>query len=332
MGNGVSPLVLAGDLGGTKANLALFEVEGGRHRVVREATLPSAEHASVTALLRAFLCEGREPVASACLGIAGPVRSGRVSTPNLPWIVDAREVEAALGGARVTLINDLVATAMGLGELPEDAFTVLQEGRPDPEGNATLLAAGTGLGEAILVRRGAELFPSASEGGHASFSPTNDVEVELLRFLAAEFGPVSAERVASGPGLRNVYRFLVATGRERESPTVGERLRCEDPPAVIADEGLRGTDAACVRSLDLWARAYGSEAGNLALKALATAGVYLGGGIAPKILPKLREPGFLEAFRNKGRMRALLADVPVRVILEPKTALYGAARVGIFAV
>lgn len=319
-------LVLAGDVGGTKANLALFAVEGGRRRAVRESTLRSAEHATPGDLLRAFLGADPPSVDTACLGIAGPVRGGRAVTPNLPWTVDARELEATLGLPRVALVNDLVATALGLAELPAEAFAVLQEGRPDPQGNGAVLAAGTGLGQAILFRHGGDLVPSPSEGGHASFAPTGDLEVELLRFLSAELGAVSVERVVSGPGLHAVYRFLVATGRERERPAVQERLGREDPSAVIADEALRGSDAACGRALDLWVRAYGAEAGNLALKAFATSGVYLGGGIAPKILLKLRDAGFLRAFRDKGRLSDLLAEVPVRVILDPKAALYGAAR------
>ena len=322
----MSRLVLAGDLGGTKANLALFSETQGKLALEQEATLPSAEYAGVPELVRAFLGDGPLEVAAACFGIAGPVRGATVTPPNLPWVVDARQIETDLGLRRVTLENDLVATARGIAELPLESFAVLQEGRPDPEGNAALIAAGTGLGEALLFRCGAELLPSASEGGHASFAPTDEVEGDLFRFLAAKYGVVSAERVVSGPGLRNVYRFLTSTGKAPESRRVQERMESEDPSAVISDEALQGTDAACSRALDLWVRAYGAEAGNLALKALATAGVYLGGGIAPRLLPKLREGEFLEAFRAKGRLSELLADVPVRVILEPKTALYGAAR------
>ncbi|MBI5015487.1 MAG: glucokinase [Deltaproteobacteria bacterium] len=322
----MSRLVLAGDLGGTKANLALFEPVGGRLEPVREATLPSAAYASAPALVREFLGDDAPGVVAACLGIAGPVRAGRVVTPNLPWTVDARETELLLGLPRVTLINDLVATARGIAELPAESFAVLQEGRPDPDGNAALLAAGTGLGEALLLRQGGDLVASPSEGGHASFAPTTELEIELLRFLWAEHGSASAERVASGPGLLTVYRFLTRTARAPETPEVRARMEREDASAVVAGEALAGTDAACVAALDLWTAAFGAEAGNLALKALATAGVYVGGGIAPKILPKLREGGFLAAFRNKGRFSGLLADVPVRVILDPKAALYGAAR------
>jgi len=322
----VRTLLLAADIGGTKANLALFRPGSGGLVSVREAAERSADYPDVSALVGAFLGDDAEVVAAACLGVAGPVRGGRAVAPNLPWSVVAEELEATLTLPVVTLVNDLVATALGIAELPPEGVAVLQEGNPDPAGNAALIAAGTGLGEALLVRRGADLVPTASEGGHASFAPTCDLEVELLRFLTAEFGTVSAERVVSGPGLRNVYRFLTATGRAPESARVRERMGSEDPSAVVSAEALQGADEACSRALELWLRAYGAEAGNLALKALATAGVYLGGGIAPKILPKLRERVFLDAFRGKGRLSGLLADMPVRVILDPKTALYGAAR------
>ncbi|MDF1554982.1 MAG: glucokinase [Deferrisomatales bacterium] len=322
----MSRLVLAGDLGGTKANLALFSVHQERLTPEQTATLPSADYPGVSELVRAFLEDESREIAAACLGIAGPVRGTTVSTPNLPWVVDARRLQADLGLVAVTLENDLVATALGIAELPPEGVEVLQEGKPDPAGNAALIAPGTGLGEALLIRCGTDLVPVASEGGHASFAPNGDLQLDLLRFLAAEFGAVSAERVVSGPGLRNVYRFLTATGQAPESPRVRARMESEDPSAVISGEALGEADEACVRALDLWLRAFGAEAGNLALAALATGGVYLGGGIAPKVLPKLREGGFLEAFRAKGRLSGLLADIPVRVILDPKAALYGAAR------
>lgn len=321
----MSRLLLAGDLGGTKSSLAVFVDEGGARRPLRGATLRSGEFPSAAALVGAFLGQGRETVDAACLGIAGPVRGGRVATPNLPWIVDARELETTLGLGRVTLLNDLVVTALGVAELPDDRFCVLQEGLADPEGNAALIAAGTGLGQALLLRSAGRLVPSPSEGGHGGFAPETELEADLLRFLAAELGHVSVERVVSGPGLRNIYRFLTTAGREAASPRVRDRMEQEDPSAVIAQEALAGTDGACALALEVWCRAYGAEAGNLALRALATAGLSVGGGIAPKVLPALREGGFLEAFRSKGRLSDLLAEVPVRVVLDPGAALYGAA-------
>ncbi|NTU59833.1 MAG: glucokinase, partial [Deltaproteobacteria bacterium] len=219
-------LLVAGDIGGTKANVAVYAEEHGRRTPLREATLACADFDGVGALLRAFPGSGGPPPHAACFGVAGPVRDGRVTAPNLPWAVDAGEIGAALGTPRVTLVNDLVATALGVPELPPECCAVLQEGRADPEGNGAVIAAGTGLGQALLFRVGGRFLAAPSEGGHASFAPTSDLEAELLRFLATELGHVSVERVASGRGLRNVYRFLTATGREPESPRVRERMAC----------------------------------------------------------------------------------------------------------
>lgn len=318
-------LLLAGDIGGTKTNLALYTEEGGCRSLVREATLRSADYGSVSELLAGFLDSKGFGVDVACFGAAGPLRGGRIVAPNLRWAVDVKEIAACLGTPRVALVNDLLATALGIQGLPPESLACLQEGHPDPEGNGAVIAAGTGLGQALLFRSGDRFVPAPSEGGHSGFAPSSDLEIDLLRFLSAELGQVSAEEVVSGPGLLRVYRFFTATGRELESRRVRERLAAEDASAVVSEEGMAGTDAACARALDLWARAYGAEARNLALKALATAGVYVGGGIAPKILPKLLEGPFLEAFRGQGHVAELLSRIPVRVLLDPKTALYGAA-------
>ncbi len=318
--------VLAGDIGGTKANLALVSLGAGPLAVARHATVRSADYPDPASLVAGFLGDHGPEVAGACLGVAGPVRGRRVLAPNLPWGVDGDVLAAALRLPRVTLINDLLATALGLAELPPGSFETLQEGSPDPEGSQALLAAGTGLGQALLWWDGRGRRPVPSEGGHTDFGPTSDLEADLWCYLGGRFGRVSYERILSGPGLVNVYRFMVDTGREEASARVAERLAAEDPAAAIADEGLAGTDPACVRALSLFARIYGAEAGNLALKGLATGGVFVGGGIAPKILPVLREGGFREAFRDKGRLAELLAQIPVAVVLDPQAALYGAAR------
>jgi glucokinase len=278
-------------------------------------------------LIRAFLGADPPPIDRISLGVAGPVRDGRVEAPNLPWPVSRRELED-LGLGPVHLINDLLATAHGISELPEESFAVLNPGNPTAEGNAALLAAGTGLGEALLFWDGAERVPSPSEGGHAGFAPTSETELDLLRFLNREYGRTSVERVLSGPGLRNIYRFLVETGRGRERAETAARMIREDPPAVIAAAAMDGSDPLCGTALDIFVNVYGAEAGNLALTAMATAGVYVGGGIAPKILPKLQGGSFLRAFENKGRLTDLMRDIPIRVILDPKTALYGCARYG----
>ena len=318
--------VLAGDIGGTKATLALFRVRGGgKLALEREATGPTATYASAAALVRDFLGPRLREVDAACLGVAGAVRDGAVRAPNLPWAVNRDEIRD-LGIGSVELINDVLATAWGIGELPEGCFAELSSGRPDPEGNRALIAAGTGLGEAILFRHGGSWVPAASEGGHADFAPTDPLQAELLAYLDAIHGRTSFERVLSGPGLGTIYRFLVETGRGAEAAEVAACRAVGDVPRIVAEEALRGSDATCVLALDVFVRVYGAETGNLVLKALATGGAYIGGGIAPKILPRLRGGAFLDAFWSKGRLSAVLREVPVRVILEPRAAVFGAAR------
>jgi glucokinase len=226
----------------------------------------------------------------------------------------------------VGLINDLEANAWGIATLSSDDIAVLNPGESDGAGNLALISAGTGLGQAGLHWDGTRYRPFASEGGHVDFAPRNRLEMDLLEFLLRQFPRVSYERVVSGPGLQNIYRFLRETGRGDEPPWLAARLREQDPNAVVAQAALSGESALCVQALDLFVALYGAAAGNLALTLLATGGVYLGGGIAPKILPKLKDPIFLNAFFTKGRLRPLLETVPVRVILNDQTALFGAAR------
>jgi glucokinase len=315
--------LLAADLGGTKSNLWLFEQDGTRRRILNEATLASADHADACSVVQAFLRGAR--VGAASVAIAGPVVDGRTETPNLPWVVEQAGLARALGTERVELINDLVATACGIAELPQDALATLNEGTPSA-GTVAVIAAGTGLGEAVLVHAGTRQIALASEGGHADFAPGDEVEIELLRHLAARHGHVSWERVVSGPGLHAIYEFLVESGRGKRAPGLAARMKAGDPSAAIADAALAGADATASAALDLFARAYGSEAGNLALKVLATGGVYVAGGIAPKILARLRAGLFLRGFLAKGRHSELLERMPVKVVLEPKTALFGSAR------
>ena len=258
--------------------------------------------------------------------VAGPVVDGRVRTTNLPWLIDARELAGDLGLGTAGLINDLEANAWGIGALGPDDFAVLNEGAPGAHGNQAVIAAGTGLGEAGLYWDGAMHRPFACEGGHANFAPSGPVEIDLLRYLAERFDHVSWERVVSGPGVFNVYAFLRDTDRGRESAAVAEHLKTDDPSAVVSRSALLGKDPLASAALELFARLYGSEAGNLALKMMATGGVFVGGGVAPKILPKLREGGFMDAFKAKGPMRRLVESIPVRVVLNDKAALIGAAR------
>lgn len=320
-------MLLAGDVGGTKAAVALFEEGAPGLRLMREAVLPSAEFKSLEAVVRRFLGDGPPPtIAAACFGVAGPVVDGRCVTTNLPWELDERSLSEAIPAQRVRLLNDLEAAAYGVLALPTQELVPLQAGQPR-KGNMVLIAAGTGLGEAILVWDGARHRVVASEGGHADFAPRNDLEIDLLRFLRKEFGHVSYERVLSGPGLFNIYRFLRESGHAPEPQWLTERMEREDPSAVVSEVGLARGHPLCETALDLFVSIYGSEAGNLTLKALAVGGVFVGGGIAPKISARLADGGFLAAFSDKGRYRDLLRSVPVHLVLNPRAPLLGAARV-----
>ncbi len=320
-------LILAGDIGGTNARLALFSWKNGLPALEALEVFSSREHPRLESVLDAFLARHAEPVAAACVGIAGPVKDNEVYATNLPWIIEAAPLAARLGLERVELINDLEANAHGLKALGPEDLAVLNAGAPNAKGNMALVAAGTGLGEASLPWNGHDHVPVASEGGHVDFAPRDELEIELLRYLIGQCrGRVSYERVLSGMGLDNIYRFLRDTGRGEEEAWLAEQLADGDRPAVIAAAALAGRSELCARALDLFVSVYGAEAGNVALKFLASGGLYLGGGIAPKILAKLQEPVFMRSFLQKGRLRPFLEGVPVRVILNDKTALLGAAR------
>ncbi len=319
-------MILAGDVGGTKTILAFWENPEQRETATLER-FPSRNFASLDEIVERFVANHRPRVTAACFGVAGPVRNGRCEATNLPWVVDARSLQGKIGGAPALLINDLEANAQGIPLLGSDDVCELQAGMADATGNRAILSAGTGLGEAGIYWDGETYHPFAAEGGHADFAPKNDLEVDLLRYLAASYPDhVSWERVVSGPGLYNVYRFLRDTGRGTEPPAVTKRLGEEDPSAVVSELGLSGTDVLCTAALDLFFSLYGAEAGNLALKVMATGGLYVGGGVAPKNLAKIKDGTFMEAFLAKGRMRPLLERVPVRVILNERLALLGAAR------
>lgn len=324
----MEPLIFAADVGGTKTDLGLFRAGPGGVAPLRTTTFPTVDAPSLAALASGFLGGDGARVAVAALGVAGPVRDGRAFSPNLPWQIDAAEISSALGIENVVLLNDLAATAWGLDVLPPEAVFTLQEGKADPTAPRALIAPGTGLGEALLLNCGGLPVVVPTEGGHVDFAPADDEQVALYRHLAHRYGHVSWERVVSGQGLRNIHGFLLSAGCARPDARLEARMGAEDAAAVIADEALRGADSGCAAALDLFVRAYGAEAGNLALKSLATGGVCLCGGITPKILPKLREGAFLEAFRDKGRLSVVLRDIPVHAVLEPRTALIGAARYG----
>ena len=304
-------MILAADIGGTKTHLALFAVDGSGP--VEAASYPSGE-LDATVMIERFLSENPAEVLHACLGVAGPVRDDVISGVNLAWSVEAGGVNELLGGAPVQLINDLEANAWGLAALGPDDFAVLNEGDREATGNAAVISAGTGLGQAGLYWDGERHHPYATEGGHSDFAPRNEMEIALYRFVAAETGGhVSYERVCSGLGLSTIYRFL-GGGKE--------------DAGTIARAALDRTDERAEAALDMMVSIYGAQAGNLALMVMATGGVYLGGGIPPKILPKLADGAFMRAFLDKGRFAELLACIPVRVILNDKAALIGAARCG----
>ena len=321
-------MILAGDIGGTSARLAYFDENGNGLLPVVEEVKSSRAYPSLEAAVLEFQRKHSYEVSCACFGVAGPVHNRRIEAPNLPWIIDARVLERELNVDTVYLINDLEANAHGLSQLQDRDFAVLVPGAPGVKGNAAVISAGTGLGEAGLYWDGVEHHVFAAEGGHADFAPANELQVELWHYLRKKFGGhVSWERVLSGPGQHDVYEFLRDTGKGVEEAWLAEEIKAGDASAVISRNGLSGKSPLCVQAVNLFVELYGAAAGNVALQFLAIGGVFIGGGIAPKILPKLREPRFFEAFCNKGRLRPLLEKIPVRVVLNDKTALLGAGHV-----
>lgn len=317
--------VLAGDIGGTKTSLAVFEVEGLELRPLAQELYASGDYASLDDILRGFMQSHDGDCGYACFGVAGPVHDQRCVATNLPWRVDARSLASQLGFRRVWLLNDLEANAWGIGALQDDDFYVLDAGTPTASGNASIISAGTGLGEAGLFWDGDRFRPFASEGGHADFAPGSDLEIELLHYLRRRHDHVSWERVVSGMGLVNIFGFLCEYRRAQAAPGLDEEMRSGDAAAAISRAALAGRCPISSEALDLFVHLYGVEAGNHALKIMARGGVFIGGGIAPKILERLKGPGFLRGFRAKGRMEPLMREMPVKVILNDRAALYGPA-------
>jgi len=321
--------VLAGDIGGTKTAVAVVEIGPARLSIERYQLYESGRHASLEEILRDFLGEERRVPRVAGFGVAGPVVGGCSRITKLPWVIDEKKVSAALSIARVRVENDFVAAALGLPYLTPRQTAVLARGRPDSEGAIGLIGAGTGLGQAVLVPVGGLLHPLASQGGHADFGPRDERQDRLVRFVRARFGRVSRDRLLSGEGLAHIYDFLKEDGAAPESPDVARAFEepGADRGAVIGRRGAERQDALCTAALDLFVEIYGSEAGNLALQYRATGGIYVGGGIAGRILAALRSGAFMEAFRNKPPMEDLLGRIPVRVVTEPRLGLFGAAAV-----
>ena len=317
--------VLAGDIGGTHSRLALFRVENQQLECLLEANYASQEWPSLESLLEQFVSDHSLQCRNACFGIAGPIRKGVCDVTSLPWLVDSRQLKQKFGFLQFDLINDLEANGWGISALSDDDFCELNPGTQNPTGNRSIISAGTGLGQAGLYWDGEQYRPFASEGGHADFSPGNEIEFALFLHLSRQYGHVSWERVVSGPGLVDIHQFLCSYHKQPVSEQLAIEMNRNDPAAVISQQALNGTDSLYQAALDLWVSCYAAEAGNHALKIMATGGVYLGGGIAPKILPKLQQPEFITTFCAKGRMQELMQSMPVRVILNPRTALFGPA-------
>ena len=318
------PVFLTGDIGGTKTRLALAEVNGTRVSICREQSFASQQYAALEDLLQEFLHE-QPNITAAAFGIAGPVQGEVAQTTNLPWRIDAAVLRRRFGFARCHLLNDLEATAWGLPALGADDLLTLQAGAPDVVGNQAVIAAGTGLGEAGLYWDGTAHRPFATEGGHATFSPRDARELALLHYMQQQHEHVSWERVLSGMGLRDLYDFMLIHRGAATPQWLADGIATGDKAAAVSAAALAGKDEVCVETLHLFADLYGAEAGNLALKLMSRGGLFIGGGIAPKILPLLQEGTFLRAFLDKGRMQPLLAAMPVKVILNDRAALYGPA-------
>jgi glucokinase len=320
-------MFVAGDIGGTKTVLALFEESAGGLKLLRDETFKSKGNASLEQILGKFL-KG-ETLKAGCFGVAGAVIEGKAQTTNLPWKLDEKALASAIGAPRVKLLNDLEAAAYGMLHLKPDELVSLNPDNPPPrKGNVAVIAAGTGLGEAMLYYDGQRHHPLASEGGHCDFAPRSDVEIELLKYLRDRYrSHVSFERVLSGPGYMNIYEFLRDRGYFPESAELKAKLAAADVPgALITQLGQAGTDPLCRATNDLFCDIYGAESGNLALKCVAVGGVYVGGGIAPKMLPDLKRGGFWKAFADKGRFDGLMKSLPVFVATNPRAPLIGAAH------
>lgn len=319
-------MILAGDIGGTNARLAYFQPQNGHLRLLSERVFPSREHSELGEIVEQFLEESGTRPEVACFGIAGPVRNGRVETSNLPWVVEQSRLAKQIRLPATLLINDLEASAWGIGALEKTDLVPLNQVSGPAVGNQAVIAPGTGLGEAGMFWDGARHRVFACEGGHTDFGPQDDLQIELLRFLQTRFGHVSYERIVSGPGLVNVYEFLRDSGREKETPEVAEQMEKGDPAATISRAALDATCPLAQKALEVWISVFGAEASNLALKTMATGGLFLAGGISPKILPKLKGRMFMDAFLNKGRLRPLVESILVQVVTNEKAGLLGAAR------
>lgn len=323
-------MLLAGDIGATKTSLGVYSTEKGPREPIVEETFPSSRFSSLEMLVGEFLSQPDLDVDRAVFGVAGPVISGQATITNLSWVVDEAQLKKKLGFSSVFLLNDLKALAQGVPLLKAEDLYIINKGEPSLDGTKAVIAPGTGLGEAFLTWDGSRYRAYASEGGHADFAPTNPLESSLLRYLQEKWGHVSYERICSGMGLPNIYDYLRDSGHADEPAWLAEQLStADDQTALIINAALENKAKLCTDTLNLFCSVLGAETGNLALKVLATGGVYLGGGIPPRILPALQKEGFMQAFLNKGRLSDVLKNIPVYVILNSKIALIGAAFYGL---
>lgn len=319
-------MYLVGDIGGTKTNIVALEEDG--YKTVFEQSFPSKDYESLRSIVKKVVDENGFNISGACFGVAGPVKNNRCEATNLPWVIDGKKIAEVLSidESMVHLLNDLEAAAYGIECLKEEDFFTLNPGAPIENGTRCLVSAGTGLGESIIPYSENGYKPIPTEGGHTDFAPTSKIEIELLQFLMDKYGRVSYERILCGPGLQNAYEFFNKRSSQDISAWLQDRIKNEDPAAVISEVGISKKDEACEKAIDLFVTVYGSEAGNMALKSLSTGGVYIGGGIAPKILDKIKEGAFMKSFTNKGRLSVMVSQMPVKIILNDKHPLLGCAN------
>jgi len=327
---GIDRYLLVGDIGGTKTSLAAYQFSSEADQPRHEKTYASQDHADLESIIESFLSEVECPIVRASFAVAGPILGSHVRVTNLPWKVDGPRIAHRFGFDRAVLMNDLDAIARSIPHLSPLDLLTLHPGERDPRGPVAVIAPGTGLGEAYLTWNGESYDAHSSEGGHADFAPTDNLQSELLTFLREEFGHVSVERVGSGTGIPNVYRFLRDHRGMEEPIELAEQLaRVDDPIPVIVSAAVDSKCALCEETLRTFVSIVGAEAGNLALKLLATGGIYLAGGLPPRVLPFLREERFLAAVHAKGRFERLLKRIPVQVILNPRAPLLGALQQGL---
>jgi glucokinase len=318
-------LVLAGDIGGTKTNLGLFFHNKENLQIQVEKSYPSREYSSLEDVVHSFLNEHATDISAACFGIAGPVKKGSTKATNLPWLVTEVGLKERFGWKHVRLVNDLVATALSIKILEKSEIAELYSGNQDSEGTIGIVAPGTGLGMALLAHVDGKRLPLSSEGGHVDFGPKNLHEIELLKYLFKKMSHVSVERLASGPGISIIYEWLKGLRDYTEPIWLQQRFDHKDSSEVISEAAINDGEPLCVETMDMFVSIFGSVTGNLALTGMTTGGIYLAGGICPKILPKLREGGFINAFLSKGRFEEFMSGIPIRVITNDKAALLGAA-------